>query len=47
MKRHIVRFALGFVVLLLLLGHAARVYQFGFINRLDAIIYDTDRKSVV
>lgn len=41
MKRHIVRFALGFVVLLLLLGHAARVYQFGFINRLDAIIYDT------
>ncbi|BBO21648.1 MAG: guanylate cyclase [Rhodocyclaceae bacterium] len=41
MKRHIVRFALGFVVLLLLLGHAARVYQLGFINRLDAIIYDT------
>jgi adenylate cyclase len=29
------------VVLLVLLGHAARFYEFGFINRLDAIIYDT------
>ena len=38
MKQHIVRYALGFVVLLALLGHAAK---FGFINRLDAIIYDT------
>lgn len=36
-----VRYALGFVVLLVLLGHAARFYQFGFIDRLDAIIYDT------
>lgn len=41
MKQHIVRYALGFVVLLVLLGHAAKFYQFGFINRLDAIIYDT------
>ncbi|MCZ7654248.1 MAG: CHASE2 domain-containing protein [Rhodocyclaceae bacterium] len=41
MKQHIVRYALGFVVLLALLGHAAKFYQFGFINRLDAIIYDT------
>jgi adenylate cyclase len=41
LKQHIVRYALGFVVLLLLLGHAARFYQLGFINRLDAIIYDT------
>lgn len=41
MKQHIVRYALGFVVLLVLLGHAARFYQFGFVNRLDAIIYDT------
>ena len=41
MKQHIVRYALGLVVLLLLLGHAARFYQVGFINRLDAIIYDT------
>ncbi len=41
MKQHIVRYALGLVVLLVLLGHAAKFYQFGFINRLDAIIYDT------
>jgi adenylate cyclase len=41
LKQHIVRYALGLVVLLALLGHAARVYQAGFINRLDAIIYDT------
>ncbi|MDT3734791.1 MAG: adenylate/guanylate cyclase domain-containing protein [Denitratisoma sp.] len=41
MKQYIVRYALGFVVLLVLLGHAARFYELGFINRLDAIIYDT------
>lgn len=41
MRQFIVRYALGFVVLLVLVGHAARFYQFGFINRLDAIIYDT------
>ncbi len=41
MKQHIVRYALGLVVLLLLLGHAAQHYQIGFIKRLDAIIYDT------
>jgi len=41
LKQYIVRYALGFVVLLVLLGHAARFYELGFINRLDAIIYDT------
>jgi len=41
LKQHIVRYALGFVVLLVLLSHAAKFYEFGFINRLDAIIYDT------
>jgi len=41
LKQHAVRYALGLVVLLVLLGHAARFYQIGFINRLDAIIYDT------
>lgn len=40
MRQYIVRYALGFVVLLALLGHAARFYELGFINRLDAIIYD-------
>ncbi len=41
MRQYIVRYALGFVVLLVLLGHAARFYEFGFVHRLDAIIYDT------
>lgn len=40
MKQHIVRYALGLLVLLLLLGHATRLYQIGLISRLDAIIYD-------
>ncbi|WIM05463.1 MAG: adenylate/guanylate cyclase domain-containing protein [Candidatus Nitricoxidivorans perseverans] len=40
MKQHLVRYALGLAVLLLLLGHAAYFYQIGFINRLDAILYD-------
>jgi len=41
LKQHIVRYALGLVVLLALLGHAAHQYQVDVINRLDAIIYDT------
>jgi adenylate cyclase len=41
LKQHIVRYALGFLVLLALLGHAARFYQLGFINHLDAVIYDS------
>ncbi|HLA36131.1 MAG TPA: CHASE2 domain-containing protein, partial [Rhodocyclaceae bacterium] len=40
MKQYLPRFVLGFLVLSILLGHSARVYQFPFINRLDAIIYD-------
>ena len=40
MKKYLVRYALGFAVLLLLLGHSAKVYQIGLINHLDAIIYD-------
>ncbi|MCC6880180.1 MAG: adenylate/guanylate cyclase domain-containing protein [Rhodocyclaceae bacterium] len=41
MRQHIVRYALGLLMLLVLLGHAARLYHFEFIGRLDAIIYDT------
>lgn len=41
MRQHIVRYALGLLILLVLLGHAARLYHFEFIGRLDAIIYDT------
>ncbi|MCX7169868.1 MAG: CHASE2 domain-containing protein, partial [Proteobacteria bacterium] len=41
MKQFLVRYALGLAILLLLLGHAARFYQIGLVNHLDAIIYDT------
>jgi len=40
LKQHIVRIALGMAVVLLFLGHAARLYQVGFIIQLDNIIYD-------
>ncbi|MBI2961492.1 MAG: adenylate/guanylate cyclase domain-containing protein [Betaproteobacteria bacterium] len=40
MKQHIVRIALGLLILLVFLGHAARFYQIGFITQLDNIIYD-------
>ncbi len=40
MKQHIVRYALGFAVLLVLLGHAAQYYHIDLVKRLDAIIYD-------
>jgi len=41
LKKYLARYALGFAILLLLLGHAAKVYQIDIINRMDAIIYDT------
>ncbi len=40
MKQHIVRIALGLLVTLVFLGHAAKLYQIGFIAQLDNIIYD-------
>ncbi len=40
MKRHLARFLIGAVILVALLGHAAKFYQIGLVNRLDAIIYD-------
>ncbi len=40
MKQHLVRYVLGFVVLLVLLGHSAHFYPIPFIDKLDAIIYD-------
>ncbi len=40
LRQHVVRYALGFAVLLALLGHATKAYQLGFINRLDAVLYD-------
>lgn len=41
MKRHIVRIALGFAIMLLFVGHVAEFYNIGLITRLDNIIYDT------
>ena len=41
MKQHIVRIALGLVVVLLFVGHAGKFYNIGLITRLDNIIYDT------
>ena len=40
MKQHIVRIALGLVVMLLFVGHAAKFYQIGLLTQLDNIIYD-------
>ena len=41
MKQHIVRIAIGLVIVLVFLGHAAKLYQVGIITQLDNIIYDT------
>jgi len=40
MKQHIVRIALGLVITLFFIGHAAKYYEVPFITQLDNIIYD-------
>ena len=40
MKQNIVRLAIGLLIVLAFLGHAARFYQIGFITQLDNIMYD-------
>jgi adenylate cyclase len=40
MRQHIVRIALGLVITLFFIGHAARYYEVPFITQLDNIIYD-------
>lgn len=40
MKRHMVRIACGLAIVLLFLGHVAKLYNIGIIARLDNIIYD-------
>jgi len=40
LKQHLPRFLLGIAILAVLLGHAAKFYQIGFVNHLDSIIYD-------
>ena len=40
MRQHIVRIALGLLIVLAFVGHAAELYSVGFITQLDNIIYD-------
>jgi len=40
LKQFLPRYVLGLVILLVLLGHSARIYQIPFINHMDALIYD-------
>ena len=40
MKQYLPRYALGLLILLVLLGHSARLYQIPFINHMDSLIYD-------
>ena len=40
MKQHLVRYALGLALVLVMLGHSAHLYRIGLIERLDAIFYD-------
>ena len=44
MKQHLVRIVLGLAIAVFFIGHAARVYEVGFIHQLDNIIYDTRLK---
>lgn len=41
MRKHWPRFLIGALVMAFLLGHAAKIYQVGFITLLDSFIYDT------
>ena len=40
MKRHVLLIGLGLALVMLFLGSAAKFYQVGFIQQLDAILYD-------
>jgi adenylate cyclase len=40
LKQYLPRYVLGLLILLVLLGHSAKIYQIPFINHMDALIYD-------
>ena len=44
MKQNILRIALGLVIVLVFIGHAAKFYEVGIITQLDNIIYDARLK---
>ena len=41
MNQHVLKYGLGLVLMLVLLGHAARFYQIPVLGNLDHIAYDT------
>jgi adenylate cyclase len=43
-KQHLVRIVLGLAITAFFIGHAARIYEVGFIHQLDNIIYDARLK---
>ena len=47
MKQHLVRIVLGLAITVFFLGHAARIYEVGFIHQLDNIIYDARLKMTM
>jgi adenylate cyclase len=40
LKQYLPRYVLGLLILLVLLGHSARIFQIPFVNHMDALIYD-------
>jgi adenylate cyclase len=40
LKQYLPRYGLGLLILLVLLGHSARIYQIPFVNHMDSLIYD-------
>jgi adenylate cyclase len=40
LKKHLIRIALGLLLSLIFLGHAAKIYQIPLVNTLDAFVYD-------
>ena len=40
MKKYLPRYGLGLLILLVLLGHSARIFQIPFVNHMDSLIYD-------
>jgi adenylate cyclase len=46
-KQHLVRIVIGLAITVFFIGHAARIYEVGFINQLDNIIYDARLKMTM
>jgi len=44
LKKYLPRYGLGLLILLILLGHSAKIYQIPFVSHLDSLIYDAKLK---